>query len=359
MVDPEFQYRNFKYVTGISLGLREHFERLVGGLAARGEIASGKLVVDIGSNDGSLLTYAKRYTDRILGVDPAEEIAKLATGNGIPTLADFFDADLANGIVRQTGRADVIVSNNTVANIDDLDGFFVGIDRLLADDGIVIIETQYGLDVLTRTLLDVIYHEHISYFVVRPFREFLCRRGFSLVGVERIAPKGGSIRFRIQRAGGSRPVDRGVDELIENEIRSGLYDGRLFDEFNRRVSELSRRIRDQLTNTREKSGKCFAYGSSVGCAALVHYLGLCDIIDTIFDDKPLIGAMRTAKGIIPIAPGRLLSEEQPTDVLVLAWRYASVIARGQVEFRAKGGRFFAVLPDLTYVDGSDLAAPAA
>jgi SAM-dependent methyltransferase len=359
VVDPEFHYRNFRYVTGISLGLRKHFERLITGLATKGEIAPGKLVVDIGSNDGSLLRYAKRHTDRILGIDPAEQIAKTATESGIPTLADFFDEDLAERIVQREGQADVVISNNTVANIDDLDGFFAGIDRLLAKDGLLIIETQYGLDVLTRTLLDVIYHEHISYFIVRPFRDFLARRGFALVDAERIAPKGGSIRFKIQRANGGRPIHPRVNELIEHEVAQGLYDERLFIEFNQRISELGNRIRSQLTNTRKTSGRCFAYGASVGCAALIHYFELCDIIDAIFDDNPLIGEMRTSKGEIPIKPGQLLAPEAPTDVIVLAWRYANVIANGQVQFRQKGGRFFSALPDLTCVDGSGPTAPMA
>jgi hypothetical protein len=208
-------------------------------------------------------------------------------------------------------------------------------------------------------LLDVIYHEHISYFVVRPFRDFLSRLGFSLVAAERIAPKGGSIRFKIQRAGATRPVRPNVGELIRHEMAQGLYDRRLFEEFNQRVSELGRRIRAHLTHARSTSGSCFAYGSSVGCAALIHYFELSDIIDVIFDDKPLVGAMRTARGEIPIRPGQLLAEQQATDVLVLAWRYANVIAAGHAQFRDKGGRFFAVLPDLTYVDGSVLTAPAA
>jgi hypothetical protein len=249
--------------------------------------------------------------------------------------------------------------SNTVANIDDLDGFISAIGELLADDGLLIIETQYGLDVLTKTLLDVIYHEHISYFVVRPFKDFLARHGFELVDAERIAPKGGSIRFKIQRSGGRRLVQHGVTELISHEVGLGLYDQRLFAEFNDRVSGLAEHIRSLMTETRRKSGRSFAYGASVGCAALIHYFDLYDLIDVIFDDNALVSAMRTAGGEIPIRPGRLLAEEPATDVLVLAWRYANVIARGQTQFRERGGRFAAALPDLTYVDGSDLSAPAA
>jgi SAM-dependent methyltransferase len=359
VVDPEFHYRNFRYVTGISLGLREHFERLVNGLAADNEISSGKFVVDIGSNDGSLLRHVKRHTDRVLGVDPAVEIARNATESGVPTLAEFFDAKLAGKIAGQHGRADVVISNNTVANIDDLDGFFDAIDGVLADDGLVIIETQYGVDVLTKTLLDVIYHEHISYFVVRPFRDFLARRGFMLVGAERIAPKGGSIRFKIQRAKGHRSVHQNVDQLIQHEVDLGLYDQRLFGEFNKRIADLRAKIRSHLNDTRAATGRAFGYGASVGCAALVHYFELYDVLDAIFDDSPLISSMRTASGEIPILPGKQLADEPATDVLVLAWRYANTIARGQPQFLGRGGRFLTALPDLEYADGSDLAAPAA
>jgi hypothetical protein len=300
-----------------------------------------------------------RYTDRILGIDPAEQIAHAATQSGIPTLAEFFDGALAREIAQRNGKADIIISNNTVANIDDLDSFFTGIKQLLADDGLLIIETQYGLDVLTKTLLDVIYHEHISYFAVHPFRGFLQRCGLALVGAERIAPKGGSIRFKIQRAGGSRPVDRAVNVLVDLEVQQGLYDGRLFDDFNHHITELRERIRSHLTEPRHASVKCFAYGASVGCVALIHYFDLCDIIEVIFDDNPLIDTLRTARGTIPVRPGRLLAEEEPTDVIVLAWRYANVIATGQAEFRRKGGRFFAVLPDLTEADGNNLTPPMA
>jgi len=154
--NPEFQYRNFQYFTGISVGLREHFGQLIGGLASQGEIRPGKLVVDIGSNDGSLLRFAKDLGARVVGIDPAEKIAKAATEAGIPTIADFFNRGMGARMAAEHGRADVVISNNTVANIDDLDDFFGGIEALLAPSGLVIIETQYGLDVLTKTLLDVI-----------------------------------------------------------------------------------------------------------------------------------------------------------------------------------------------------------
>jgi 2-polyprenyl-3-methyl-5-hydroxy-6-metoxy-1,4-benzoquinol methylase len=359
IVNPEFQYRNFKYLTGISLGLREHFERLVATLAASGDVAPGKFVVDIGSNDGSLLRFVKAHGARILGIDPAEQIAKAATEAGIPTLANFFTTTLAEDIVRQHGQADVVISNNTIANIDELGAFFAGIDALLAKDGMLVIETQYALDMLTKTLLDVVYHEHISYFAVRPMQRFLEAHGFELINAERIAPKGGSIRFVVQRRGGPRASSANVSTLIEEEGRSGFYNKRIFEAFNARIQELGQNVRKHLVESRQKTGRGLAYGASVGCAALIHYFELGELIDAVFDDTPLTNILHTSHGDIPVLTGRQLANEPPTDVIVLAWRYASVIAKGQEIFRASGGRFFRALPDVALVDGSDNALPLA
>lgn len=359
VVDPEFQYRNFQYVTGISLGLREHFEALIARHAAQGDIAPGKFVVDIGSNDGSLLRFVKARGARILGIDPAERIAREATESGIPTLATFFNTALADDIVAQHGRADVVISNNTIANIDELGSFFAGIDSLLAKDGVLIIETQYALDVLTKLLLDVVYHEHVSYFAVKPMQRFLQAHGLELVGAERIAPKGGSIQFIVQRQGGPRTVAPDVTARVGEEDRSGLYDERIFHEFNTRIQDVGCEVRKRLVESRQRTGRCLAYGASVGCAALIHYLELGQLIDAVFDDTPLTNVVRTSHGDIPVLSGRQLVNEPPGDVVVLAWRYASPIAKSQEAFRASGGRFFRALPDVAFVDGSDNAAPSA
>jgi SAM-dependent methyltransferase len=359
VVDPEFQYRNFQYFTGISLGLREHFGRLISGLADQGELGPGRFVVDIGSNDGSLLRLAQDKGARVLGIDPATDIAVAATKSGIPTLGEFFDARLGGDIVVEHGRADVVISNNTIANIDDLGPLFNGVSAVMAEDGLLIIETQYAMDVLGKTLLDVIYHEHVSYFAVKPMRSFLARRGFELIGAERIAPKGGSIRFVVQRKGGRRPISPAIAALIAEEETAGLYDERLFSEFNERIAELGRNIRRRLEIARTRTGRALAYGASVGCAALVHYFRLGALIDAVFDDTPLTNILRTDERDIPVLTGRQLTNEMPSDVLVLAWRYANPIARGQQSFLAAGGRFFRALPDLAFVDGSDTAPPGA
>ena len=349
IVNPEFQYRNFQYFTGISVGLREHFGELIGGLAKAGEIGPGRLVVDIGSNDGSLLRFAKDLGARVLGIDPAEKIARAATAAGIPTIGDFFNRAMAARMVAEHGPADVVISNNTVANIDDLDDFLGGMAGLLAPTGLIVIETQYGLDVLQKTLLDVIYHEHVSYFAVKPTAAFLDSIGLELVDAEKIAPKGGSIRFHIQRRGGPRRVSPRVAGLIAEETAAGLYGPDMFKAFNDRIAGIGAELRSRLAASRARTGRALAYGSSVGCAALVHYFDLGPSLDAVFDDTPLTNYMRTSAGTVPVLSGRQLANEAPTEVVVLAWRYAPNIAANQPDFVKAGGRFLAALPTVAVV----------
>jgi len=181
----------------------------------------------------------------------------------------------------------------------------------------------------------------------------------ALVHAERIAPKGGSIRFVIQREAGPRKIDASVERLISEEIAAGLYDDRIFGAFNAEIARLGKDIRARLARSRDVTGRALAYGASVGCAALIHYFDLGEIIDAIFDDQPLTNVVRTSTRDIPVLSGKQLANEGPSEVVVLAWRYASPIARGQQAFQQAGGRFFRALPDLAYVDGGDNTAPSA
>lgn len=348
VVDPAFQYRAFRYTTAVSPGLRQHFQMLVDRLVATGEIRAGTFVFDIGSNDGSLLRFVRAAGARVLGIDPAVDIAAAATRSGIPTIGEFFDPAMGARIAEEHGAASVVISANTVANIDDLEEFFAGIGEVLAPDGLVVIETQYALDVLQKMLLDVIYHEHLSYFSVRPVRMLVERLGFQLVDAERIAVKGGSIRFYIQRTGGGRTVSRRVAALMAEEAAAGLYDDACYAAFLDRVGLLGAEVRRRLAASREATGRAVAFGSSVGCAALIQYLGLSGLVDALFDDRPLVNFIRQGAGTIPVLSGSQLANEAPCEVAVLAWRYADAIAARQATFRAAGGRFYRVLPEVAF-----------
>ncbi len=357
IVNPEMQYTNYRYVTGISVGLREHFKELIDHLAKLGEIKNGTSVVEIGSNDGSLLTHAKALGAKVLGIDPAKAIAQAATAAGIPTIGDFFTGAKAAQIAAEHGKADLMIANNVVANLDDLDDFFDGIAALLSPKGVFVLETQYALDVVEKFLLDVIYLEHVSYFAVAPLAAYLEKRGMELVDAERIAPKGGSIRFYIQHKNGGRAVNARVATRIAEENNFGLYAEPAYAAFAKRVEDTGAAIRERLTQARAKTGRALVFGSSVGCDALIRYFKLGSLIDAVFDDTPLTNVIRTQEADIPVLAGMQLINEQPSDVLVLSWRFMEHIATKQGEYLARGGRFYRALPDLAYSENSSAEQP--
>lgn len=346
VVDPSLIYSNYRYRTSVSLGLSDHFRTLAEAARRRIGLDEGDHVVEFGSNDGTLLAFFKEAGARVTGVDPARDIAHEATKKGIPTIPDFFMESLANDIRARSGPARAILANNAMANIDDLGEIFRGVKALLAEDGMFVFETQYALDVFEKTLLDVIYHEHISCFSVAPIAQALGRFGLRVIDAERIAPKGGSIRFWIGHENGPHPVCPGVGELIALEEKIGLHDVAYHQRFAERVRELKRQLHELIDAERERGGTTAAYGTSVGCAALIHQLELEDSIEMLFDDSPFKPRLVGPGYDLPVYRGAELSEREPTLTVILAWRYAEPIAAKHAAYLDRGGRFVIPLPDV-------------
>ena len=172
VVDPRVLFENYVYVSGTSPVFVKHFEDYAADVVARFAPPQDKLVLDIGSNDGTLLSFFKAAGYPVLGVDPAKDIAASATAKGIETKADFFSPAFAQAVRAERGPAAVITANNVFAHIDDLGGVADGVRTLLADDGVFVFEVSYLVDVFEKTLFDTIYHEHLAYHSVRPLIPF-------------------------------------------------------------------------------------------------------------------------------------------------------------------------------------------
>ncbi len=222
VVNPDILFGDYTYTTSVSLELTEHFCRYAAEMVERTGMPAGSLVVEIGSNDGTLLQFFKDAGMRVLGVDAASGIATQATASGIPTLPTYFTADLARQIRRDHGPAALVAANNVFAHADDLGGVADGVRELLVDDGMFVFEVSYLVDIVEKMLFDTVYHEHLCYHSIKPFQRFFRRHGLELFDVQRIASKGGSIRCFVQHAGGPRAIDPVVEELVRLEAQMGL-----------------------------------------------------------------------------------------------------------------------------------------
>jgi SAM-dependent methyltransferase len=346
-VDPSLIYRDYLYRTSISFGLPEHFRGLAEAVIARAGLKKGDLVAEFGSNDGTLLNFFREQGYAVQGVDPAVQIAGEATARGVPTIADFFTRKLAERIASDRGKARAIIANNAMANIPDLAEIMAGVKALLAPDGVFVFETQYGLDVFDKTLLDVIYHEHISLFSVRPVARAAAQHGLQVIHADRIPTKGGSIRFWLQLAGGPRPVESSIPDLIALEEKAGLYDLATHARFGERVAAIKRELHRLIDAERAAGRKIGAYGTSVGSAALIHQFELENRLDVLFDDTPFKTRLEGPGYSLPVLNGDGVYEINPALIVVLAWRYADRIMEKHPRYSATGGRFLIPLPELS------------
>lgn len=352
IVSPELTYRNYVYRTSGSLGLAEHFARYAGEVRESVKPATGALVVEIGSNDGTLLRCFAEAGHLVLGIDPAEEIARSATASGVETWPRFFNGALGREVRAKYGPAQIIIANNVFANIDDLSDLVSGLKELLASDGVFVMETQYGADVITKTLLDTVYHEHLSYFMVRPLQRFFAASGLELIDVQNIWTKGGSIRLGVQHAGGPRRVASSVARLVADEIRLGMDQPAFYRPLVEHVASLRARLGELVEAERQRGRGIAGYGVSVGTTTLIAQFDLAAKIDFLMDDDPRRGDHLIGPGYrLPIRRPSELDLEKTGAVVIFAWRYADPIMAKHSRYLAGGGKFIVPLPDVAVHGG--------
>ncbi|MBJ7393113.1 MAG: methyltransferase domain-containing protein, partial [Chthoniobacterales bacterium] len=194
VVSPEILFGSYTYRSGSSASLLVHFAGLADEVSALAGLQAGDLVVDVGSNDGSLLSMFQKRGARVAGVDPAAAVAAEATARGLPTYGGYMTTEMAKRIVADHGAAKLVTANNVFAHADDLGGMARGIREVLAPGGWFTFEVSYLPDILDRLLFDTVYHEHLSYHAAQPLDRFLRANGLALVDAELVGSKGGSIR---------------------------------------------------------------------------------------------------------------------------------------------------------------------
>jgi len=345
VLDPSELYRQYIYKTGHSLGLVQHFDRYAEWVLERFKPVAGSQVVDLGSNDGSLLRAFKARGMKVAGVDPAADIAAEATAGGIPTYPDFFTVPLARKIRSEHGPAALITMNNAFANIDDLHEIVNGVRELLADTGVFIFETGYGLDVLQKLIFDNIYHEHLSYFAARPLRSFLASQGLELIDIYHVPTKGGSIRCAVQRKPGPRPVSPSVARHVSLEEDARLFEVDAWKGFAASLVALKANTLDLIRDLKRKGRTIAGYGASVTVTGVLFNFDLDEsLLDYLVDDNPVRHGLHSPGMHIPVFPSERLNSDKPDYVVILAWQYARPIMARHRQYLENGGRFLVFQP---------------
>ncbi len=347
VVDPKILYqKNYSYVSATSAYFVNHLKHYAKDMVERFDLKPGDLAVDIGSNDGTCLSFFKDKGMKVVGVDPATEIAGKATENGIDTIADFFGYRLAVELRKKYGTAKFITSHNACAHIDNLFDVVKGVEHWLDADGVFVLEVGYFVDVYSNTWFDTVYHEHVDYHTVAPFEKLFNRVGMELISVERISPQGGSIRVMAQKKGGIIKRDDSVDELIALEAKLGLDKAETLHKLNHKISQ----VRDKLHNlihSLKADGKSIAgFGAPTKATTLMAHFGLdATVLDFIVDDNPLKQGLFTPITHIPVLSADALYKMKPDYVIILAWNFAEPIMQMHKKYSEQVGQFILPMPN--------------
>lgn len=347
VVDPQALFGDYTFVTASSLGLVEHFCRHADEVCRRFPPPAAGLVVEIGSNDGSLLRFYRERGCRVLGIDPARDVAARATAAGIETVPKFFAAALASKILVSYGPASVIEANNVFAHVDDLGDIVRGVRTLLADDGVFVFEVSYLSDILEKRLFDTIYHEHLSYHSVAPLVRFFRKHDLELADVERIGTKGGSIRGYVRHRDAVSAPHPAVAALVALEADRALAEVATFRRFAAELDEAKQALHRELD--RLPDGRVVGFGANVTATTLLYHFDFADRLTALVDDNPAKAGLLSPGKHLPVCGSGSLYDDPPTAVVILAWQYADAIISKHAEYLAAGGRFLVPLPNVRVV----------
>jgi len=346
VVAPEVLFRHYLYASSTSDTLAAHHRALAATLAQPLQAGADDLVVEIASNDGSLLKHFRELGCRVLGVEPARNLAALARADGIETIEEFFTDGVAAAVRTAHGRAAVVVANNVLAHVDDPRSFLLGARSLLRPGGVIVVEVPYVGELIDRLEYDTVYHEHLGYFSVQAFVTVAEAAGLRIQRVDRVAVHGGSLRVWFRDEAESGEHGDQVLALLEAERAAGLHGTARYDEFGAAV-EANRRALVALLEQLTASGKTVAgYGAPAKGNTLLNYCGIGDrLLPYTVDKSPLKVGLYTPGTHLPVLPVSTLTERPPDYLLLLAWNFADEIMRQQADYQSIGGRFILPIPE--------------
>lgn len=346
VIDPEVLFRDYIYLTGTSDTMAQHNVDYARTVVSRFGLTAEHLVVEVASNDGSLLGCFKSHNVKVLGIEPAGNIARIANQKGVTTDSTFFNLAGSAAIRQQYGLASVVIGNNVLAHVDEPLDFLLGMKNLLESKGVVIVEVPYLKEMIDRLEYDTVYHEHLSYFSLLSLTRLFEKAGLSIIQVEFMPVHGGSLRLYA----GHREVHpahaRSVADLVDQERQAGMAELDNFLDFAARVEQNRSNLVGLLENLNLEGKRVVGYGAPAKGNTLLNYCQISTrLLPFTVDKNPLKLGKFTPGMHLPVLPVESLLESQPDYVLVLAWNFSQEIMRQQELYLQRGGRFILPIPE--------------
>ncbi len=350
VVEPEYLWSDYTFRTGDNPALIEHFADYATRVHHFSGIEAASLIIDIGSNDGTLLkAWQKKGFQNVLGIDPAAVIAAEANSEGVNTLVGFLNQAMAEHVLESYGFAKIVTANNVYAHCDDLIGMTQAIRSVLDKDGLFIFEASYLLDILEKDLIGTIFHEHLSYHSVISLRSFFLRQDMELIHVERGPEQGGSIVGYVQHKGGGWQECDSVSKLVGLEKEKMLDRLTPLKLMEKRLNDAKCRLKKIIGDFKMDGVTVAGFGAARAGTTLLSFFQVGSDLEFLLDDNESKHYKYSPGDRLEVLPTANIYDRSPGCVVILAWIHAEKIISNHQEYLSKGGAFVRIFPTVEVV----------
>jgi len=341
---------DYPYFSSYSESWLKHCKNYTEMMIERFGFDKNSFVLEVGSNDGYLLQYFKEYNIPVLGVEPAENVARAAIEKGIPTDITFFNSSYAKKLREKGKLADLIIGNNVLAHNPNLHDFVEAMKIALKPNGIITMEFPHLMRLIQENQFDTIYHEHFSYFSFYAVKKLFSWHELEIFDVEEIPTHGGSLRIYAKHKGANSKLlatTKRVEDLLEKEKDFGLFDLQTYSNFRKKVEATKRAFLLFLIQAKNEGKKIVGYGAPAKASTLLNYCGVrTDFIDYTVDRNPHKQGKFIPGVHIPIKHPDKIKEDRPDYVIIFPWNIKDEIMEQLKYIREWGGKFVVPIPEL-------------
>ena len=339
-------HENYAFFSSTSNYMKEHFKRFADSVSELQVLDENSFVVEIGSNDGIMLQNFVAGGVPSLGVEPSENVAKIAMHKGIEVVLEFFDRPLAEKISKTHQKADAILSANVMCHIPYMHSIYDGVKALLKESGVFIFEDPYLGEIIEKTSFDQIYDEHVFLFSVLSINKLANMHDLELINVEPQITHGGSMRYTIAHKG-VKTVSENVATLIEQEVGLGLDNKQSYLGFTDSVNKIRDDLIELLTKLKKEGKKVVAYGATSKSTTVTNYFGISpELIECIYDTTPIKQNKLSPGAHIPVLPYDQFRKSNPDYVLLFAWNHATEIMKKEKDYMGSDRHWITYIPEV-------------
>ena len=345
-VAPGDIFSDYAYFSSYSDSWVEHAREYAEAMTKRFGLGASSKVVEIASNDGYLLQHFVRGKIPVLGIEPAENVAKVAIEKGIPTTSRFFGRATATAVAAESGKADLLLGNNVLAHVPDLNDFVAAMRIMLKVGGVITMEFPHLYRLMERNQFDTIYHEHFSYFSFYTVERVFAAHGITLFDVDELETHGGSLRiYGRHTENAALAVTPAVAALRQREIDEGFTRLEKYSKFAEQVKETKRAILEFLIGAKRAGKTVVGYGAPGKGNTLLNYCAIRqDFLEYTVDRSPYKQGKYTPGTRIPILDPAKIRETKPDYLFILPWNLKDEIAQQMADIREWGGQFVVPIP---------------